>query len=105
MTYEELLELEEKMGSVSKGISKDKYEEIPRVIAKNIEEVCSICYYNIKDGEEVNELPCKHYYHVECIVEWLKKEKKKVIVLFPVHCLIKQKKIVLFKIVLFFIIL
>jgi hypothetical protein len=38
-------------------------------------ELCSICYNNIKEEEQINRLPCKHIYHVDCIHEWLVKER------------------------------
>lgn len=37
MTYEELLELEEQMGSVSKGISKEQMERLSKLVAKGSE--------------------------------------------------------------------
>jgi hypothetical protein len=77
MTYEELLELEEKMGSVSKGITEEQITRIEKVNAQGLEsELCSICYYNLKEGEQVNKLPCAHLFHVDCIKEWLLKEKR-----------------------------
>lgn len=33
---------------------------------------CTICIDEIKRGEEVVILPCKHWYHGECVVLWLK---------------------------------
>ncbi len=39
-------------------------------IAKNME--CSICMEDFKINEEAKKLPCKHYFHVPCITEWLK---------------------------------
>lgn len=33
---------------------------------------CTICIEEIKKGEEVLMLPCKHWYHGECVVLWLK---------------------------------
>lgn len=54
MTYEELLQLQEKIGKVSKGISEQQINLIKKVVANGIEQVCSVCYYNIKDGEEIN---------------------------------------------------
>jgi len=44
MTYEELLELEEKIGKVSKGITEEQFEKIRKIEAKGTEEVCSVCY-------------------------------------------------------------
>lgn len=50
MTYEELLQLEERMGKVSKGITDQDYQAIPRMRAAKHqqEELCSICYEHIK---------------------------------------------------------
>ena len=75
MTYEELLELEEQMGSVSKGLTEEQFNQIVKIEAKGLDEVCSICYYNVKEGEQVIQLPCRHYFHVDCIKEWLFKER------------------------------
>ncbi len=75
MTYEELLELEEKMGKVSKGITEEQFARVKKMQAQGTEEVCSVCYYNIKEGEDINQLPCLHCYHVDCIKEWLLKER------------------------------
>jgi E3 ubiquitin-protein ligase BIG BROTHER-like protein len=75
MTYEELLELEEKMGKVSKGISEEQFSQLNKFEAKGAEDVCSICYCSVKEGEELNLLPCSHYFHVDCLREWLLKEK------------------------------
>lgn len=77
MTYEELLELQEKMGSVSKGLSEKQIGKLPTKIHKENEpeQLCSVCYYNAKEGEELTVLPCNHSFHTECIKEWLLKEK------------------------------
>lgn len=73
MTYEEMLELEEKMGSVSKGLSTEQIQKLPKKVHKEGEydQLCSVCYYNAKLGEEITELPCKHCFHTDCIKEWL----------------------------------
>lgn len=36
---------------------------------------CNICIEDYKEGNEVIELPCKHYFHKECIKNWLCDEK------------------------------
>ncbi len=33
---------------------------------------CTICIDEIKEGEEVVVLPCKHWFHDQCVVMWLK---------------------------------
>lgn len=33
---------------------------------------CSICMDNVEMGTEVTVLPCKHWFHFECIQHWLK---------------------------------
>jgi hypothetical protein len=33
---------------------------------------CSICQEDFKLGEQVPQLPCKHLFHEECVVPWLK---------------------------------
>jgi len=33
---------------------------------------CTICIDELKKGDEVSVLPCKHWYHGECVVLWLK---------------------------------
>ena len=38
MTYEELLQLEEKIGKVNKGLSEDQYKEIHKIKASKIHE-------------------------------------------------------------------
>ena len=34
---------------------------------------CVICYEDFKDNEDAIFLPCFHFFHTECIKEWLKK--------------------------------
>lgn len=78
MTYEELLELEEKIGSVSKGLSKEKINSIQVVkFRKNDypEDKCIVCQYEFKEWEKVKLLKCKHCFHPECIDQWLMNQK------------------------------
>ena len=78
MTYEELLELEERMGNVSKGLSEEKIKSLPQEWFKKgkyLEDKCVVCQYEFKDGDKVKVLKCKHCFHPECIDEWLKNQK------------------------------
>ena len=80
MTYEQLLELEENVGSVSKGLTKKQIKKIPKVIYNrykfsNDDNKCVVCQYEFKNGEEVTKLSCGHLFHSECVDTWLSKNK------------------------------
>ena len=34
---------------------------------------CPICLKNMEEEDIINELPCKHKFHKECILPWLQK--------------------------------
>lgn len=81
MSYEELLALEERMGTVSTGVPEEALTEClkkhiyqdSRDSRGNVDDSkCSICQEEYSDGEEVGRLSCDHTYHVECIHEWLR---------------------------------
>nr|XP_043637439.1 E3 ubiquitin-protein ligase BIG BROTHER-like [Erigeron canadensis]XP_043637447.1 E3 ubiquitin-protein ligase BIG BROTHER-like [Erigeron canadensis] len=79
MTYEELLELGEVVGSQSRGLSPEAISLLPvskfkcsyfwRKKSKN--ERCVICQMEYKRGERQIILPCKHIYHAGCGSQWL----------------------------------
>lgn len=52
---------------------------LKHVIIKDLEDnlikECSICLNEMKIDDKLIILPCKHYYHKECIAEWFKKSK------------------------------
>ena len=80
MTYEQLLELEEKVGNVNKGLNEEKIKKIPFItFKKGIYQDCDkciICQEEFIYGEKVKLLNCGHVFHEECIGPWLLKEKK-----------------------------
>ena len=41
----------------------------------NLIKECSICLNEMKIDDKLLILPCKHYYHKECITKWFKKSK------------------------------
>lgn len=82
MSYEELLNLEERIGSVNTGLSEDsmcKYlrEKVYCSSDQNHEEVsCPICLEEYKNGDNIGRMEkCGHGYHVECIKKWLLMKK------------------------------
>ncbi|KAL5559386.1 hypothetical protein UlMin_035597 [Ulmus minor] len=87
MTYEELLALEERMGTVSTAVPEEAlseclkrsiYQSMPledvavEVIGNKEDVKCSICQEEYADGDEVGRLPCEHSYHVDCVQQWLR---------------------------------
>ena len=79
MTYEQLLQLEDNMGNVNKGLSIQQIQEIPiikyRKYKSNGISQCIICMEEFEKREKVNLLPCQHIFHINCIKQWLLKQK------------------------------
>uniref|UniRef100_A0A1J3GIC2 RING-type E3 ubiquitin transferase n=1 Tax=Noccaea caerulescens TaxID=107243 RepID=A0A1J3GIC2_NOCCA len=95
MSYEELLALEERIGTVSTALTE---EEISKCLKTSIyqmkpssygsmtkspcdhkedadqkeEAKCSICQEEYTIGDEVGRLHCEHTFHVKCVQEWLR---------------------------------
>ncbi|CAD5181043.1 unnamed protein product [Musa acuminata subsp. malaccensis] len=87
MSYEELLALEEKMGTVSTALTEEQMTKclkrityacaslVPGITSHDNDDAkCSICQEDYIDGEEVARLPCEHLYHVACIDQWLRQK-------------------------------
>ncbi|XVE53468.1 hypothetical protein DITRI_Ditri03aG0005800 [Diplodiscus trichospermus] len=87
MSYEELLALEERMGTVSTALSEEalsKCLEESIYDATSLEESnvcfdsekddvkCCICQEEYIIGDEIGRLQCEHRYHVACIRQWLR---------------------------------
>ncbi|XP_058072158.1 E3 ubiquitin-protein ligase BIG BROTHER-like isoform X2 [Magnolia sinica] len=79
MTYEELLDLGEAVGTHSRGLSQERISSLP--ISKYKSgffsrkksrcERCVICQMDYKRGDRQMTLPCKHIYHANCVTRWL----------------------------------
>ncbi|KAG8074786.1 hypothetical protein GUJ93_ZPchr0006g45763 [Zizania palustris] len=87
MSYEELLALEERIGSVSTALSDEQLAkclnrsvykkpnsdlEVNRTVVDDVK--CSICQEDYMEDEEVGRMQCEHQYHVSCIHEWLRQK-------------------------------
>ena len=79
MSYEQLLQLEENVGSVNKGLTKEKIKKIPekpfRKVLFDDNLNCIICMEDFEENEKVKQLDCGHIFHGECIDKWLEKQK------------------------------
>lgn len=79
MTYEEMLAIGESMGTVPTGLSSATLSRLPHIFyrrGKASNETCTVCMVDLKEREDVVELPqCKHLYHPGCIKPWLEGKK------------------------------
>ena len=79
MSYEQLLQLEDNVGNVSKGLSSQQIDLLPvtkykkKLYSENFQ--CIICMEEFEEKEKVKLLPCGHIFHINCIKQWLLKQK------------------------------
>ncbi|WOL19746.1 putative E3 ubiquitin-protein ligase HIP1 [Canna indica] len=84
MSYEELLALEERMGTVSTALTEEQLSKCLKIstytsayldsgitVHDNDDVKCSICQEEYIVGDAVGTLPCEHRYHVACVRQWL----------------------------------
>ncbi|KAF7805396.1 E3 ubiquitin-protein ligase BIG BROTHER-like [Senna tora] len=79
MSYEELLELGEAVGTQSRGLSQEQISLLPVskykcgffLRKKSRDERCVICQMEYRRGDKRITLPCKHLYHAGCAKTWL----------------------------------
>lgn len=83
MSYEQLLELGERLGDVKPKNRPASEQEINRLPISTYnangqkeEQKCTICLCIVETGELVRRLPCLHLFHTECIDRWLSTNAK-----------------------------
>uniref|UniRef100_A0ACD5UV84 Uncharacterized protein n=1 Tax=Avena sativa TaxID=4498 RepID=A0ACD5UV84_AVESA len=83
MSYEELLALGDRIGTVNTGLSEEAlhkclkrslYMATAPETHQDCDRKCSICQEEYSGGEEVGKMACKHYYHIACIQHWLRQK-------------------------------
>ncbi|BFG18680.1 hypothetical protein CerSpe_049540 [Prunus speciosa] len=87
MSYEELLALEERMGTVSTALPEEALSDCLKKSTyqftspeessidcdgKKDDVKCSICQEEYVAGDEVGRLHCEHSFHVNCVNQWLR---------------------------------
>jgi E3 ubiquitin-protein ligase BIG BROTHER-like protein len=79
-SYEQLLRLQETVGTVSRGAtaaSVDALRALTVAAARGdasvrpLQDCCSICRMEWEDDDELRLLPCGHAEHAECLSKWL----------------------------------
>ncbi|KAF2325769.1 hypothetical protein GH714_039496 [Hevea brasiliensis] len=83
MSYEQLLELGERIGYVSTGLKEDEISRCVRKMKLSImndlsshlpmilDKKCSICQEDYEADDELGKLDCGHGFHIQCIKQWL----------------------------------
>ncbi|XP_024520868.1 E3 ubiquitin-protein ligase MBR2 [Selaginella moellendorffii] len=80
MSYEELLALGDRIGTVSTGLSEDtivqqlKRTKYAAALARSSEDSdvkCCVCQEEFEEGVELGTINCGHNYHMDCIRQWL----------------------------------
>mmetsp|Transcript_28524 Transcript_28524/g.50651 ORF Transcript_28524/g.50651 Transcript_28524/m.50651 type:complete len:246 (-) Transcript_28524:24-761(-) len=77
MSYEQLLELGEQIGSVSVGLTPKQFADLKEEVSEMQISTCSICQTDIERGQLFKRLPsCTHLHHSECIWQWFQKKNE-----------------------------
>ncbi|XP_026430195.1 E3 ubiquitin-protein ligase RLIM-like [Papaver somniferum] len=80
MSYEELTALEERIGIVKTGLSKDNILKQLKTrvhttsgdsMGEEETEICTVCQDKYENQDKIATLGCKHEYHQDCITKWL----------------------------------
>ena len=79
MTYEQLMELGENAGKISRGYTQEQINTIKVIVwreGKSRDTNCSICFEDFVAGRKVKQLKCGHTFDQKCIDKWLKTAKR-----------------------------
>ncbi|RZC92994.1 hypothetical protein C5167_028356 [Papaver somniferum] len=76
MSYEGLMELEESIGIVERGLPKETISShlksrVRTTSAEEETEICTICQDVYENKDKIGTLDCQHEYHENCITQWL----------------------------------
>ncbi|RZB92593.1 uncharacterized protein LOC114368802 isoform X2 [Glycine soja] len=80
MSYEQLLELGERIGYVNTGLKEDEMGLNIRKVKPSssndtskhqLDKKCSVCQEEYESDDELGRLKCDHSYHFQCIKHWL----------------------------------
>uniref|UniRef100_A0A7S3JEL1 RING-type E3 ubiquitin transferase n=1 Tax=Euplotes harpa TaxID=151035 RepID=A0A7S3JEL1_9SPIT len=76
MSYEQLQQLEEQIGFVSRGFSQSKIATLKSLKNYNLDEECPICLEQLEIKADIIQLECMHAFHPDCIRKALESSKK-----------------------------
>ncbi|CAN6938444.1 hypothetical protein HID58_073189 [Brassica napus] len=77
MSYEQLLELGDRIGYVNTGLNEKQIKTCLRKVKPFNKDTplddrkCSICQEDYEAKDEVGKLRCGHRYHISCVKQWL----------------------------------
>ncbi|MCL7050707.1 hypothetical protein MKW94_008397 [Papaver nudicaule] len=83
MSYEEIMELQERIGTVERGLLEETVSShlknrvhpgATTSVDSTAEEntiICTICQEEYENKDIIGTLDCQHEYHADCITQWL----------------------------------
>jgi len=73
-SYEELLAMQERLGFVNRGLPQEQLSNIATMkytVGTIPNTSCSVCLYDFAEEEDVRGLQCGHWFHQNCVDNWL----------------------------------